>query len=65
VAETSILDGETPLLLIEDYIFANVLKTEAMFRVVNTACNQFNRLVARLEAMADDSDFWRPTEEQS
>lgn len=47
---------------IEEYITDNVLKTEAVFRVVNNACNQFNRLVAKMEAMADNSDFWSPTE---
>lgn len=64
VAETIVSAGDTALPAIEDWVIKNVLKTEAVFRVVNTACNQFNRLVAHLEAMADNSDFWRPTEEQ-
>jgi hypothetical protein len=57
--------GETPLPLIEEYVVENVLKTEHVFRVVNNACNQFNRLVAKMEAMADNTDFWRPTEAPS
>lgn len=60
------LNGDkTPLKLVQEYIVENVLKTEALFRVVNTSCNQFNRLVAKMEAMAANSDFWKPTEEQS
>lgn len=57
--------GETILCEIEDFITSKVLKTEALFRVVNAACNQFNRMVSKLEAMVDNSDFWKPTEEQS
>lgn len=55
---------ETGLPAIEDHIVAEVLKTEAVFRFVNNTCNQFNRLVAKMEAMADNSDFWNPTEAQ-
>ena len=57
--------NETVLPEIEAFIIKNVLKTEAIFRVVNAACNQFNRLVAKMEAMVDNSDFWKPTEVQS
>jgi hypothetical protein len=57
--------GDTILRAIEDHITSKVLKTEALFRVVNAACNQFNRMVSKLEAMVDNSDFWKPTEEQS
>lgn len=58
-------DGETPLPDVERWIIGNILKTEAIFRIVNNACNNFNRMVAKLEAMADNSDFWKPTEGQS
>ena len=57
--------GETLLQGIEQYITTKVLKTEALFRVVNSACNQFNRTVSKLEAMVDNSDFWKPTGERS
>lgn len=57
--------GGTLLPMIEAHLTSDVLKREAVFRVVNTQCSQFNRLVAKLEAMADNSDFWRPTGEQS
>lgn len=63
--EEPIDPNETPLPFIEEYLVTNVLKTEAVFRVVNMCCNRFNRLVAKLEAMADNSDFWRPTGEPS
>lgn len=59
------LGSGTGVTAIEDWLISNVLKTEAVFRIVNNACNQFNRLVAKLEAMADNSDFWKPTGEQS
>lgn len=65
LGEMTVDPNETPLPMIEEWIIENVLKTEAIYRVVNTTCNEFNRLVARLEAMADNSDFWRRTEEQS
>lgn len=63
--EGQMAPGDTGLPDIEAWMIDEVLKTEAVFRIVNNACNQFNRLVARLEAMADNSDFWKPTGEQS
>lgn len=57
--------NETVMTQIETFIVTNVLKTEAVFRVVNSACNQFNRMIAKMEAMVDNSDFWKPTEVQS
>lgn len=56
--------NETGIPAIENYLIENVLKTEAVFRFVNNACSQFNRVVAKMEAMADNSDFWQPTEAQ-
>lgn len=58
-------DGETILTQISDYIETNVLKTEHLLRIVGAACNQFNRLVAKLEANLENSDFWQPTAGQS
>lgn len=58
-------DGETLLPQIETHIVNNVLRTETLFRVANSACNQFNRLVAKLEAMMDNDPFWRRTEPPS
>lgn len=46
---------------IEKWIVEEALKTEHLFRIANTTCNQFNRMVAKLEAMADHSDFLKPT----
>ena len=57
--------NETILRGVEDHIVGKILKNESVFRIVNNACNEFNRLVAKLEAMVDNSDFWLRTEEQS
>jgi hypothetical protein len=54
-------EGTNGLHLIEQHVVENVLKTETLFRVVTNHCNKFNRLVAKMEAMADNSDFWKPT----
>lgn len=64
IGENVLHPMDTPLPLIEEWLVQNVLRTEALFRVVNFQCSQFNRLVARLEALADNSDFWKQTEEQ-
>ena len=50
---------------IENHVLEEVLRTETIQRSVNTICARFNRLVAKLEAMIDNSDFWNATEEQS
>jgi hypothetical protein len=50
---------------IEEHVLGDVLRTETIQRSVNTICARFNRLVAKLEAMIDNSDFWNATEEQS
>lgn len=63
--EAQLLPDETGIPAIEQWIVEEVLKTEAVFRVVNNTCNQFNRLVAKMEAMSDNSDFWNPTGEPS
>ncbi len=50
---------------IRDYIIGTILKTEVLQRTVTHECNKFNRLVAKLEARVDDSDFWKTTEKLS
>ena len=42
-----------------------VLATEIFSSVTAVAGSRFNRLVAKMEAMADDSDFWLETGEPS
>lgn len=56
---------ETGLPMIADYMEADILRTESLQRIVNIACSRFNRLVAKLEGVVDNSDFWKPTEGQS
>jgi len=53
--------NETELVQIEEYMLNNVLRTEFIFRIVNNACNQFNRLVAKLEATMNSENFWKIT----
>jgi hypothetical protein len=48
--------------IVEDYITTEVLTTESLHRVVAATCRDFNRLVAQLEAMVDNANFWKPTE---
>ena len=48
--------------IVEEYITAEVLTTESLHRVVAATCRDFNRLVAQLEAMVDNANFWKPTE---
>lgn len=64
VLQEQAAEGETILPLIEQALIGNgkPLKTEHKFRICNNASNRFNRMVARLEAMVDNSDFWKPTE---
>ena len=50
---------------IEQHVLKEVLRTESIQRAINTMCARFNRLVAKLEAMIDNSDFWEATKEQS
>jgi hypothetical protein len=50
---------------IEQHVLEEVLRTETIQRSINTMCARFNRLVAKLEAMIDNSDFWEATKEQS
>ena len=63
--EAKLTPDETGIPVIEEWMVEEVLKSEHVFRLVNVTCNQFNRLVSKMEAMADNSDFWNPTGEQS
>ena len=56
---------ESLALQIQDYVLENVLVTEQLLRVVSHACQNFNRLAAKLEARVDDADFWKETEQLS
>jgi hypothetical protein len=53
--------GETILPQIEAYVTGHVLTNESAFRVAHQACMRFNRLVAKMEALADSPGFWNPT----
>jgi hypothetical protein len=61
--EVTLDPGATHLGDIEQYLMGTVLKTETVFRTVHNTCRHFNRLVAKMEAMVDNTDFWKPTEE--
>jgi hypothetical protein len=56
---------ETALPQIEAYLADEILRTEVLHRMMQTQCARFNRLVSKMEAMVDNSDFWQPTEGQS
>ena len=56
---------ETGLPQIEAYLLQAVFPSEVLQRTINNTCGRFNRLVAKLEAMVDNSDFWKATGEQS
>jgi hypothetical protein len=57
--------GEGELLpQVANYVNTQVLTSESLMRMAQRTCQMFNRLVSRLEAMADNSDFWRETEVQ-
>ena len=45
----------------EDRILSEVMPTESMNRMVTNTCGRFNRLVSKMEAMVDRSDFWSET----
>lgn len=58
---------DKPLLCnqVADYVVKEVLKTEQLQRTITHECNNFNRLVAKLEACVDNQDFWKETEQPS
>lgn len=51
--------------IVEEYMTSEVLTTESLHRVVAATCRDFNRLVAQLEAMVDNANFWKLTETPS
>ena len=55
--------NQTALPGIEEYINSHVLVTENLTRMVTNCCEQFNKLVAKLESVIGNSDFWNLTEE--
>ena len=50
---------------VEEYILHEVIKTEMLQRALSNTCNNFNRLVAKLEVLIDNSDFWNRTDTPS
>ena len=54
-------EGETGLRLVEEHVRKTALKTESITRVVTAESRMFNRLVNKLEAFADNPDFWQAT----
>jgi len=43
------------------YVETEIFRSEVLHRAVYSLCSQFNRLVSKLEAMVDNSDFWKKT----
>lgn len=60
-----LLQNETELPVIETWLFENVFKGEELFSAILFQFRRFNRLVAKLVAMADNPSFWQPTGGQS
>ena len=58
-------EGSLGLDVIETYMINEVFETESLHRMVSAVCRDFNRLVAQLEAMVDNENFWKPTETPS
>jgi hypothetical protein len=54
--------GATLLPYVEKHMTTRVLVNEGIFKIVLQACGQFNRLAAKLEALADNADFWKETD---
>lgn len=55
--------GDHGVRQIYDWIQANVIRTESFNRIIAMQAQRFHRLVARLEAMVDDENFWQATGE--
>jgi hypothetical protein len=51
--------AQTAAPALEAWLHANVLASESMRRVVGLEHQRFQRLVEKLEARVDDSDFWK------
>lgn len=54
-------DEDTVVRMIRDHVYQNVLRTESIVRLVSAVVADFNRLVSKLEANAQNPDFWEPT----
>lgn len=63
--EDKFVEGKSLVQQISEYVVTEVLKTEHLQRTVTHECNKFNRLVAKLEACVDNSDFWKEIEQPS
>ena len=60
--EVEDLQGEkTALPAILNYFLQNVFANETIMRITGQKLNEFNRTVAKMEAMADNSNFWKTT----
>lgn len=57
--------GSQGLEFVEDYMVSEIFETESLHRSVAAICRDFNRLVAQMEAMVDNENFWKPTETPS
>ena len=58
-------EGSCGLDVIEEYMLNEVFETESLHRTIAATGRDFNRLVAQLEAMVDNENFWKPTETPS
>ena len=56
---------QTALPTLLNYVGLHILKNESVRRVVGMTHQKFQRLVERMEANVDNSDFWKATGEQS
>ena len=63
--ENKLVESKSLVQQISEYVVTEVLKTEHLQRTVTHECNKFNRLVAKLEACVDNSDFWKEIEQPS
>lgn len=63
--ENKFAESKSLVQQISEYVVTEVLKTEHLQRTVTHECNKFNRLVAKLEACVDNSDFWKEIEQPS
>jgi len=54
--------GSQGLDVVEDYMISEVFETESLHRMTASVCRDFNRLVAQMEAMVDNENFWKQTE---
>lgn len=59
------VNGQSILPFIEMNVTSTILPNEHMFRIAMQACDHFNRTVAKLEALVDNSDFWNAIAPQS